>query len=166
MRLPKPVKVGRQPNPQFSILQYAMSDEITRYSYEESRSLESVPMEPQPGFSAETELDGGETLPDESLSGPDGDPSELPPPPEVPARSPKALVIGLGLAATVLAAFLGYQLIQAKESERLLDEAYGRVTEVETSKMNLESDLKEALSKKDLEIEEARAASQIGRKPG
>ena len=122
-----------------SILQYAMSAEIPPYSDEESRSLDSVPMEPHPVLSAET---------------------ELPSPPEVAARSPKAMVIGLGVAAAVLAAFSGYQLLQAKESERLLDEAYGKVTTVETSRKNLESDLKEALSKKDMEIEEARADSQ------
>ena len=34
-----------------SILQYAMSDEIPPYIDEESRSLESVPMEPQPVLS-------------------------------------------------------------------------------------------------------------------
>ncbi len=67
------------------------------------------------------------------------------------------MVIGLGVAAAVLAAFWGYQLLQAKESERLLDEAYGKITAVETSRKNLESDLKEALSKKDLEIEAVRA---------
>ena len=88
-----------------SILQYAMSDEIPRYIDEYSRSPESVPMEPQPVFSAETELSGGETLPDQPLSGPAGDTSELPPTPEVAARSPKAMVIGLGVAAAVLAAF-------------------------------------------------------------
>jgi hypothetical protein len=137
-----------------------MSDEIPRYSYEESRSLESVPMEPQPVLSAETELSGGETLPDQSLTGPDGDPSELPPPPEVAARSPKALVIGLGLAATVLAAFSGYELLQAKESERLLDEAYGKAAAVEIRSKNLESDLRKSLSEKDLEIEAARADSR------
>ena len=137
-----------------------MSDEIPRYIDEYSRSTESVPTEPQPVFSAETELSGGETLPDQPLSGPDEDPSELPPPPEVAARSPKAMVIGLGVAAAVLAAFSGYELLQAKESERLLDEAYGKVTTVETSRENLESDFKKALAKKDMEIEEARADSQ------
>ena len=114
-----------------------MSDAIPPYIDEESRRLESVPLEPL--LSAET---------------------ELPPPPEVAARSPTAMVIGLGLAAAVLAAFLGYELLQAKESERLLDEAYGKVTTVETSRKNLESDLNKALSKKDMEIEEARADSQ------
>ena len=137
-----------------------MSDEIPRYSYEESRSLECVPMEPQPVLSTETELSGGETLPDQPLSGPAGDTSQLPPTPEVAARSPKAMVIGLSAAAAVLAAFSGYELLQAKESERLLDEAYGRVTTVETSKRNLESDFRKALSKKDTEIEEARADSK------
>ncbi len=113
-----------------------MSDEIPSYIDEESRSLE------QP------------------LSGPTGDDSQLPPTPEVAARSPKAMVIGLSVAAAVLAAFSGYELLQAKESERLLDEAYGKVTTVETSRENLESDFKKALSKKDMEIEEARADSQ------
>ena len=136
-----------------------MSDEIPPYLDEESRSLESVPMEPQPVFS-ETELSGGETLPDQPLSGPAGDTSELPPTAEVAARSPKAMVIGLSVAAAVLAAVSGYQLLQAKESERLLDEAYDKVTTVETSRKNLESDLKKALSKKDMEIEEARADSR------
>jgi F0F1-type ATP synthase membrane subunit b/b' len=119
-----------------SILQYAMSDEIPSYIDEESRSLE------QP------------------LSGPAGDDSQLPPNPEVAARSPKAMVIGLGVAAAVLAAFAGYELLQAKESERLLDEAYAEVTTAETSRKNLESDFKKALAKKDMEIEEARADSQ------
>ena len=137
-----------------------MSNEIPPYIDEESRSLESVPMEPRPVLSEETELSGGETLPDQPLSGPPGDTSQLPPPPEVTARSPKAMVIGLGVAAAVLAAFSGYQLLQAKESERLLDEAYGKVTTVETSRRNLETDLKKALSEMDMEIEEARAASQ------
>ncbi|MEO5713036.1 MAG: hypothetical protein ABIT37_06070 [Luteolibacter sp.] len=137
-----------------------MSDEITRYSYEESRAPESVPMEHQPVLSAETEFTGEETLPDQPVSGPTGDTSELPPTPEVAARSPKALVVGLSVAAAVLAAFSGYELIQAKESERLLDEAYGKVTTVEISRKNLETDLKEALSKKDMEIEETRADSQ------
>lgn len=116
-----------------------MSDEIPRYLDEMSRSQESVPMEPQPVFSEET---------------------ELPPPPEVAARSPKAMVIGLGVAAAVLAAFSGYQLLQAQESERMLDEAYDKVATVETSRENLESDFKKALSEKDLEIEAARADSQ------
>ncbi len=137
-----------------------MSDENHRYMYEESRSLESVPVEPQPVLSTETELSGGETLPDQPLSGPDGDTSELPPTPEIAARSPKGMVIGLGVAAAVLAAFLGYELLQAKESERLLDEAYGKVAKVETSRKNLESDFKKTLAKKDMEIEEARADSQ------
>jgi hypothetical protein len=116
-----------------------MSAEIPPSIDEESRRLESVPMEPQPVLSAET---------------------ELPPPPEVAARSPKTMVIGLGVAAAVLAAFSGYQLLQAKESDRLLDEAYGKVATAETSRKNLESDFKKALSKKDLEIEEARADSR------
>ena len=137
-----------------------MSDQIPRYIDEYSRSLESVPMEPQTVLSAETEPSGGETFPDQPLSGPAGDTGELPPPPEVAARSPKAMVIGLGVAAAVLAAFSGYQLLQAKESERLLDEAYGKVTTVETSRKNLEADFKKALSEKDMEIEEARADSQ------
>lgn len=119
--------------------QARMSHEIPPYSDEESPSLESVPMEPQPVLSAET---------------------DLPPPPEVAARSPKAMVIGLGVAAAVLAAFSGYQLLQAKESERLLDEAYGKIATVETSRKNLESDFKKALSEKDMEIEAARANSQ------
>ncbi len=135
-----------------------MSDEP--YIDERSRSLESVPREPQPVLSAETEPGGGETFPDQPLSGPAADPSEFPPTPEVATRSPKAMVIGLGVAATVLAAFLGYELLQAKESERLLDEAYGEITTVETSRKNLESDLKKALAKKDMEIEEARADSR------
>jgi hypothetical protein len=142
-----------------SILQSAMSDEIPRYIDEYSRSPESVPMEPQPVLS-ETELSGGETLPDQPLSEPDGDPGELPPPPEVAARSPKAMVIGLGVAAAVLAAFSGYQLLQAKESERLLDEAYGKAAAVEIRSKNLESDLRKSLSEKDLEIESARADSR------
>ncbi|MES2921756.1 MAG: hypothetical protein V4819_09420 [Verrucomicrobiota bacterium] len=137
-----------------------MSDEIPRYIDEYSRTPESVPVEPQPVLSAETEPSGGETLPDQPLSGPDGDPSELPPTPEVAARSPKAMVIGLGLAATVLAAFLGYELVQAKESERLLDEAYGKAAAVEIRSKNLESDLRKSLSEKDLEIEAARADSR------
>lgn len=116
-----------------------MSDDISRYLDEEPRSLESVPMEPQPVPSEET---------------------ELPPPTETAARSPKAMVIGLGVAAAVLAAFSGYQLLQAKESERLLDEAYDKVTTVETSRKNLEADFKKALSEKDMEIEAARADSQ------
>jgi predicted nucleic acid-binding Zn-ribbon protein len=70
------------------------------------------------------------------------------------------MVIGLGVAAAVLAAFLGYELLQAKESERLLDEAYLKVATVETSRGNLESEFKKALSAKDLEIEEARADSR------
>lgn len=143
-----------------SILQYAMSDEIPRYIDEYSRSPESVPMEPQPVLSAETELSGAETLPDQPLSGPAEDTSQLPLPPEVAARSPKAMVIGLSVAVAVLAAFSGYELLEAKESERLLDEAYGKITTVETSRKNLESDLKKALSEKDMEIEEARADSQ------
>ncbi|MES2440225.1 MAG: hypothetical protein V4584_14240 [Verrucomicrobiota bacterium] len=130
-----------------------MSDEIPRYIDEYSRSPESAPTEPQPVLSAETEPSGGETLPDQPLSGSDGDPGELPPPPEVAAHSPKALVIGLGVAAAVLAAFSGYQLLQ-------LDEAYAKVATVETSRTNLESDFKKALSEKDLEIEGARADSQ------
>ncbi|MEO5916430.1 MAG: hypothetical protein ABIS50_19495 [Luteolibacter sp.] len=137
-----------------------MSDEIPRYSYEESRGLESVPMEPQPVLSAEAELIGGEAHPDQPLSGPDGDTSQLPPATEVATRSPKAMIVGLGVAAAVLAAFSGYELLQAKESDRLLDEAYGKAATVEISRKNLESDLREALSKKDLEIEEARADSQ------
>ncbi len=137
-----------------------MSDEIPPYIDKESRGLESGPMEPQPVLSAETELIGGETLPDQPLSGPAGDTSELPPTPEVAARSPKAMVIGLSVAAAVLAAFSGYELLQAKESQRLLDEANGKATTVEISSKNLESDLKKALSKMDLEIEEARADSQ------
>ena len=84
-----------------------MSDEIPPYIDEESRSLESVPMEPQPVLSAETELSGGETLPDQPLSGPAGDSSELPPTPEVAARSPKAMVIGLGVAAEMGSAEMG-----------------------------------------------------------
>lgn len=122
-----------------SILQHAMSHEIPPYSDEESRRLESVPMEPQSDLSAESE------------------PST---PPEVAARSPKAMVIGLGVAAAVLAVFSGYQLLQAQESERLLDEAYVKVATVGASRKNLESDFKTALSKKDLEIEEARAEAQ------
>ena len=137
-----------------------MSDEIPRYIDEYSRSPESVPMEPQPVLSAETELSGGETLPDQPLSGPAGDTSQLPPTPEVAARSPKAMVIGLGVAAAVLAAFSGYELLQAKESERLLDEAYDKAAAVEIRSKNLESDLRKSLSEKDLEIEEARADSR------
>jgi hypothetical protein len=137
-----------------------MSDEIPRYIDEYSRSPESVPTEPQLVVSAETELSGGEALPDQPLSGPEGDPSELPPTPEVPARSPKAIVIGLGVAAALLAAFSGYQLLQAKESGRLLDEAYLKIATVETSRGNLESDFKKALANKDMEIEEARADSR------
>ncbi|MES2475469.1 MAG: hypothetical protein V4640_06795 [Verrucomicrobiota bacterium] len=137
-----------------------MSEEIPRYSYEDSRSPESVPMEPQPVHSAETEPSGGESFPDQPDSESAGDPRELPPTPEVAARSPKAMVIGLGLAAAVLAAFSGYQLLQAKESERLLDDAYGKIATVETSRRNLESDFKKALSEKDVEIDEARADSQ------
>ena len=137
-----------------------MSDEIPRYIDEYSRSPESVPKEPHPVLSAETELSGAETLPDQPLSGPAEDTSQLPLPPEVAARSPKAMVIGLSVAVAVLAAFSGYELLEAKESERLLDAAYGKITTVETSRKNLESDLKKALSKKDMEIEEARADSQ------
>lgn len=137
-----------------------MSDKIPFYIDEESRSLESVPMEPQTVHSAETGLSGGEALPDQSLSGPAGDSKPLPPPPEVPARSTKAMVIGLGVAAAVLVAFSCYQLLQAKESGRLLDEAYAKVTTVETSRKNLESDFNKALSQKDMEIEEARVHSQ------
>ncbi|MEO5713041.1 MAG: hypothetical protein ABIT37_06095 [Luteolibacter sp.] len=137
-----------------------MSDEIPRYIDEESRDLESAPMEPQPVLSVETEFSGGATLPDQPLSGPAGDTSELPPTPEVAARSPKSMVVGLSAAAAVLAAFSGYELVQAKESQRLLDEAYGKAATVEISRKNLESDLKKALSAKDMEIEEARADSQ------
>ncbi len=96
-------------------------------------------MEPQPVLSEET---------------------ELPPSTEAAARSPKAMVIGLGLAAAVLAAFSGYQLLQAQENERLLDEAYGKVATVETSRKNLESDFNKTLSEKDMELEAARADSQ------
>jgi len=137
-----------------------MSDQIPSFIDEQSRSMESVPMEPQAVHSAETGLSGGETLPVQPLSGPAGDASPLPPPPEAPARFPKAMVIGLGVAAAVLAAFSGYQLLQAKESGRLRDEAYAKVTTVETSRRNLESDFNKTLSQKDMEIEEARAHSQ------
>jgi F0F1-type ATP synthase membrane subunit b/b' len=137
-----------------------MSDQFPYYTDEESRSLESVPMEPQPVHSAETEVSGGEALSDQPLSGPAGDGDELPPPPEAPARSSTGMVIGLGVAAAVLAAFSGYQLLQAKESGRLLDEAYAKVATVETSRTNLEADFQKTLSQKDMEIEEARAHSQ------
>lgn len=139
-----------------------MSDQFPSYSYsdEESRRLEFVPMEPQPVHSAETGLSDGEALPDQPLSGSAGDASPLPPPPEAPARSPKAMVIGLGVAAAVLATFSGYQLLQAKESGRLLDEAYAKVAAAETRRTNLEADFKKTLSQKDMEIEEARAHSQ------
>lgn len=140
--MPAKTRQGQQAV-QSSIFPYAMSDEIPRYLDEESRRLASVPMEPQPVHSAETELG-----------------SHLPPPHEVAARSPKAMVIGLGVAAAVLAAFSGYELLQAKENERLLDEAYGKIATVKTHRKNLEADFKKAMSEKDVELEEARADSQ------
>ena len=141
-----------------------MPEEIPPRNDGGSQDFGSVPMKPDPVPTTPTvPLGGGRaTDPVRPIPVSGLKPNTVGSPTAVPSGSSKPVIVGLSIAAAGLAAFSGYEFLQAKDLQDQLGEAGNQVASASQANQALKSDLKKV--RDDLELANKDHESAISEK--